>query len=752
MSPPTWATAAQKVMLKSHMPTYVKIQLEKKKTRSTKQLNRFFKNFNLEFFVSWPETNTLVEAGKLPASCLTDPQDLWSNENKNILKKAVKCRQKKIKTWYRNHSKKSLSSKKKTNVLLASLVSPPKRRRLHKAEEMYQIKYGEKIRNILQDRLLELDAEVPLMSGNEEDPDLDESLQVYADAEKEEHPASVQQSTATRSAKLKLRRKVVAEAWKDETPEVKQVVLEALEKEKADMLSLLDASKEGLERTPEQRELVIANILSLLENTCYEIWRLTGWSTTMITGGPNPALNNAISIQTIHYGETAESKNSFLAAYPQFHQAVNESFVSWLYDVYPHAKARKTSLNFDGASGPSDNGLYHFETDKDKDGKDNSNADNSNNLNDNADDSDKDDHLDDNVNNMDSDKNHGNDNSSNYVPRSPPQPIDPALIDPALRDDLSTPSVGPATSVPPVLQPDVPTDALGQYHLGFRFNTAATTTTSTSSPPPNANTSTSTAMATAAATSSSTSSSPPDANTSMVTTAKVTSSPTLCDKTSPTTTDTAILSPTSSTTSKAATTANTTSTTTTATATTTLSPINGTATSSSTSSPTSNATTNATSSTLSPTNANTSTTMTATATTTATTTASPTSSSTSNANDTTPTSQFPVTRPPLKPLNTGSDNSHGGATNRRPQPRKRVKSVETSPGEGANSQSTERDGQGLGEVQTVSRNGGRRTKAVVQPVVQPQLASTSDDGVVTRAKKRAIDELNTRGGKRRRKN
>ena len=44
---------------------------------------------------------------------------------------------------------------------------------------------------------------------------------------------------------------------------------------------------------------VISNLMGILKDTCAEIYKLSGWSTIALTGGPNPALNNKIALQTL---------------------------------------------------------------------------------------------------------------------------------------------------------------------------------------------------------------------------------------------------------------------------------------------------------------------------------------------------------------------------------------------------------------------------------------------------------------------
>ncbi|KAG6836049.1 hypothetical protein H0H93_011946 [Arthromyces matolae] len=326
MAPKSWATPEQEIFLNEHLARFVEAKLQKKDSRSSKRLTRYTKETIKEFFANWPEETAVVREGRLPQAVADTPRSQWTPVELKIMADAVSKRQKKITNWLRNHSQDALGMKatgaRSSNVVLASLIKPPKRQRLHKADEKYQTMfYAEKLRVLVE-------AE---WAKNGISADIEEDEEAEDDDKNDDNPVPA----SVRSLKMALRRQVVAAAWKAEAPEVKEVVFRALEEEKAEMIKSLDMSKEGLDRDPEQRKLVISNLVSLLENVSHEIHRLCGWCTTVITGGPNPALGNALTVQTVTFGESAESKTSFLGAFPQFNQLVSQPFVGWLRNVFP---------------------------------------------------------------------------------------------------------------------------------------------------------------------------------------------------------------------------------------------------------------------------------------------------------------------------------------------------------------------------------------------------------------------------------
>ncbi|KAG6849150.1 hypothetical protein H0H93_010906 [Arthromyces matolae] len=347
MAPKSWATIEQDTYLNNHLSGFVNAKLTKKDSGSSKKLTRYTKEVIKGFFANWPEETALVHDGHLPQSVVDTPRSQWTPVEQKIMADAVKKRKEQITNWLRNHSTDAVGMKatgsRSSNVVLASLIKPPKRHRLHKAEEKYQTMfYTDKLRALVQAEWdkhgIKADAEE---DETEEQEDKDES--------------SGAPSSSVRSLKMTLQRRVVAAAWNAEVPQVKDAVFRAMEEEKAEMIRSLDMSKEGLDRDPEQRELVISNLVTLLENVSHEIHRLCGWCTTVITGGPNPSLNNAISVQTVTFGESPDTQTSFLGAYPQFNQLVSQPFLAWLRNVFPQHPVANLAQSSSPLASRSDN-------------------------------------------------------------------------------------------------------------------------------------------------------------------------------------------------------------------------------------------------------------------------------------------------------------------------------------------------------------------------------------------------------------
>ncbi|KAG6818778.1 hypothetical protein H0H93_001857, partial [Arthromyces matolae] len=288
MPPKTWATDAQNVFLNKHLPEYVNAKLAKKDSCSNKKLTRFTKDITREFFVNWPEEEALVASNQLPQSVMDTARAQWTPVEQDILAGAVKKRKEQIVNWFRNHSQDVVGMKKKSsNVVLASLIKPPKRQRLHKADEMYQkMFWNEKLFALVKEEWKKHG-----LDGDEEEGTGD-------DAEGMSDDDDVRDPKTQASLKMTLRRRVIDSYWKAETPEVKQAVIAAIDEEKAEMMRALDVSKEGLERDADQREL--ADVLD-----------------------------------SATFGESAVSQTTFLAAYPQYRQVILEPFVAWLRNVYP---------------------------------------------------------------------------------------------------------------------------------------------------------------------------------------------------------------------------------------------------------------------------------------------------------------------------------------------------------------------------------------------------------------------------------
>ncbi|KAG6905530.1 hypothetical protein DXG01_002198 [Tephrocybe rancida] len=269
---------------------------------------------------------------------------MWPLNDVELLNKTMDGHCDKIKWWFRNNYENALGTQgdlHQSNIVLASLVCPPKKCHIHKVIEKYQMmpckkmrdlmrpwvvkyhkKYGTASLELLEAQVAEEDWEElensEEVGENGEDATQEEEMDLCVDGAEQAKVKQIKTTKHFKSWMLKARNKVAKRAWQEESQEVKERVLQAIEEEKKEMLAMLDMEKEGLERNPEQWQLVITNLVSLLENTCHEIYSLAGWSTTVVTGGPNPAVNDEITMQTVSYGETVATAESFYKWYSQY--------------------------------------------------------------------------------------------------------------------------------------------------------------------------------------------------------------------------------------------------------------------------------------------------------------------------------------------------------------------------------------------------------------------------------------------------
>ena len=146
----------------------------------------------------------------------------------------------------------------KTHVTTSALglLNPRKRQRLHQEEEVYHRLYKDKLETLakaaLQERLPELENN-PIGSEDEDGSDDDGDGNNLSKGQRGTDPSSV---TKLRALRMKIRREVRAEAWANETEDVRREVNEAMKHEREEVAELKgEEGKVGLERSPESREL-----------------------------------------------------------------------------------------------------------------------------------------------------------------------------------------------------------------------------------------------------------------------------------------------------------------------------------------------------------------------------------------------------------------------------------------------------------------------------------------------------------------
>lgn len=146
----------------------------------------------------------------------------------------------------------------KTRVTTSALglLNPRKRQRLHQEEEVYHRLYKDKLETLakaaLKERLPELENN-PIGSEDEDGSDDDGDGNNLSKGQRGTDPSSV---TKLRALRMKIRREVRAEAWANETEDVRREVNEAMKHEREEVAELKgEEGKVGLERSPESREL-----------------------------------------------------------------------------------------------------------------------------------------------------------------------------------------------------------------------------------------------------------------------------------------------------------------------------------------------------------------------------------------------------------------------------------------------------------------------------------------------------------------
>ena len=165
-----------------------------------------------------------------------------------------------MQNWMRNNWRKVAGASKVTKTRVATstlgLLNPRKRQRVHQAEEVYHRLYKDKLEKLakaaLDEQLPELQ-NIPNSSEDEDDGDEDGDSSELSKGKPGTKPSSM---TKLRALRMKIRREVRAQAWADESEEVRRQVREEIKREREEVAEIKgEDGKVGLERSPESREL-----------------------------------------------------------------------------------------------------------------------------------------------------------------------------------------------------------------------------------------------------------------------------------------------------------------------------------------------------------------------------------------------------------------------------------------------------------------------------------------------------------------
>ncbi|RDB20647.1 hypothetical protein Hypma_012247 [Hypsizygus marmoreus] len=366
MAPQRWTTPEQFEFLSSKFPVYMG-----NVANHTQPL--FFPGLFEEWFSKWPEVDALIAAGKFPAEAseLHDASFTMDSEQKKTLKTAIKERKKvsafeyetsshkmnrhsqRIQSWMRNFKKKKTNDAPAASLL--TMLQTGKRRRCRQEEELYESVYKEKVNTLIKEEL-ERNPEPPAKDDGDGSSSSDSDQGSDVSDSSDDESGKAQKNLRHRAGKgkkklswkMRVRRRVRKQAWKDESEDVKREIKDMVEKEPERIAASAKEEKRGLERPGEQRQKMIASLPNILSQTCKDIHRLSGWSTLIITGGPMPVENGKLAIQSVTFGET-EAGNNFLTSYPDYDEAVAQPFLQWLKKVYPKHLRRGLAVEPDSS-------------------------------------------------------------------------------------------------------------------------------------------------------------------------------------------------------------------------------------------------------------------------------------------------------------------------------------------------------------------------------------------------------------------
>lgn len=159
----------------------------------------------------------------------------------------------------RNNSRKVVGASKVSKMHVTTstmgLLNPRKRQRVHQEQEIYHRLYKDKLEKLVKEAFAERLPELQHLCNTSDDEDESDNASEDDDSSKDKctEPRSLKKLRALR---MKIRREVRAEAWANETEEIRRQVKEEIMREKEEVAEINgEEGKVGLERSPASREL-----------------------------------------------------------------------------------------------------------------------------------------------------------------------------------------------------------------------------------------------------------------------------------------------------------------------------------------------------------------------------------------------------------------------------------------------------------------------------------------------------------------
>ncbi|KIM38353.1 hypothetical protein M413DRAFT_30193 [Hebeloma cylindrosporum] len=263
MAPPSWATEEQLTFLHGYISIFA--DHTAKETQS-----KFWPRLNEDWFSRWPELDVLIKDGRLPPQArgvdpdgpedadAINPRYQLTPEECELYGAAIEKRKQRLQNWIHNNTRKMAGTSKisntRVNTSALGLLNPRKRQRVHQEQEVYHSLYKDKLEKLVKEAMAEQLPEIPHgTNGSDEDKSDNDSGGDDSTKDKRTEPRSIQKLRALR---MKIRREVRAEAWANETEEVRCQVKKAIMREREEIGEINgEEGKVGLERSPASREL-----------------------------------------------------------------------------------------------------------------------------------------------------------------------------------------------------------------------------------------------------------------------------------------------------------------------------------------------------------------------------------------------------------------------------------------------------------------------------------------------------------------
>ncbi|KAF7347983.1 hypothetical protein MSAN_01750400 [Mycena sanguinolenta] len=311
MAPKSWATDEQQAWLQPWVPDFLRKQAEKK-------LHVFWNTLYPQWFLKFPEHGVLG----LPLP--TDPEARELTDTEVLTVGAAIQSRKCINTWFRYQRKKISNGNAVASARVDAMVDvlfdmkEKPRKRVHQAVEFFAKRNHELIRKAL------------TTEGYDNLPEREDEVDDWTD---ESDGSEAARTKSLKSARMRMRTRVVSALWKQASEEERASVLREIEQEKEKMAADARAEEEG----------GIDGLETFLSKVLGAVYKGSGWVGITLVGGPNPRMGGDLSMKIVCHG-TTPAGNDFEDSCIDFDKNVIEAFEGFLQQVYTPEECRAVAL------------------------------------------------------------------------------------------------------------------------------------------------------------------------------------------------------------------------------------------------------------------------------------------------------------------------------------------------------------------------------------------------------------------------